>query len=444
MTRIKKTLSLVLVFALFITGIAVTPKNAGAEEEEKYGIDWVGNYINIQSPYQGDYFDYDDSFELDKEDLNDDFGINLETGADAKYTFLRALAKYIREYVLYYKVLDDPTEFWELDEEKQAEAKEQANSLMPHYLDVNNGWINGISMDGKLWNTGAFSDNSGGTGSDGSWMFMVQKNGGEWEPLNDGVDSYVFKPNNDNLRNQENIKAVWCNYADENYSCLYTEISDPLTDTGVVFENEDAKFQVTAKNLMDYPVAEKKPVAGAKINMIDPETDSVVGTYTSDENGYFTVKKRKNDDKYYYLKAYVEATNSEGKTYNKLSYNIGCCKIEKLPRKAKSVKAKVTGKKKAKKKNIKVTWKNGEEYADTRTVYQVEISSKKKSGYKKAGMGDGFNTKLTIKNKKKGTYYIRIKTIKYYTPMGTGEGEDATDSVEKKSGYTTPVKVKVK
>ena len=44
MKSIKKTLSMVLVFALIFTSFAFVPKTAGAEEEEKYGVDYESKH----------------------------------------------------------------------------------------------------------------------------------------------------------------------------------------------------------------------------------------------------------------------------------------------------------------------------------------------------------------------------------------------------------------
>ena len=89
---------MVLVFALIFTSFAFVPKTAGAEEEEKYGVDYVRNNIQFFAPYE-QYFVEDDLIDLEKEDLNDDFGIGLEVGENAKFTALRGIAKAIRTVV---------------------------------------------------------------------------------------------------------------------------------------------------------------------------------------------------------------------------------------------------------------------------------------------------------------------------------------------------------
>ncbi|MBQ6537522.1 MAG: hypothetical protein IJL75_01295 [Eubacterium sp.] len=443
MKNIKKTLSMVLVFALIFTSFAFVPKTAGAEEEEKYGVDYVRNNFQVVAPYE-QYFKEEDTIDLEKEDLNDDFGIGLEVGENAKFTALRGIAKAIRNYILY--------EVMNLDRYEEGipteEQKQKANAMMPNYLKVeDSGWglaITGISTNGKDFNTGVFKDGGAADGSmtsgaDGCWYFLVGKDiYGEYDDPQKGVNEFVFGDNSEITETYcENIKLVWLSN-----SYRIGEISYPQNKYGVAFETEPTDYILSSYSVFDTEKT-KEPVADAKIELVDDD-NKVVCTTTTDANGKFTIPAQKSAGITYSIKAYLEKTTADGKTYSDLSYTAQSFYPRLLPKKAKSVKAKVKGKKSAKKKNIKVIWKNGHDYADARTVYTVYISQKKSKGYKKAGKGDGNNTSCTVKKMKKGTYYIKLKTTEYYTPDYTSEGGDAVDSVTRSSGYTTPIKVKVK
>ena len=434
---------MVLVFALIFTSFAFVPKTAGAEEEEKYGVDYVRNNFQVVAPYE-QYFKEEDTIDLEKEDLNDDFGIGLEVGENAKFTALRGIAKAIRNYILY--------EVMNLDRYEEGipteEQKKEANAKMPNYLKVEDsgGWlaITGISTNGKDFNTGVFkeggsADGSMTSGADGCWYFLVGKDiYGEYDDPQIGVNNFVFGENSEITETYcENIKLVWLSK-----SYRIGEISYPQNKYGVEFENEPTDYVLNSYSVFD-SAKTKEPVADAKIELVDDDNKEVYTT-TTDANGKFTIPAQKSAGITYSIKAYLEKTNEAGKTYSDLSYTAQSFYPRMLPKKAKSVKAKVKGKKSAKKKNIKVTWKNGHDYADARTVYTVYISQKKSKGYKKAGKGDGNNTSCTVKKMKKGTYYIKLKTTEYYTPDYTPEGGDAVDSVTRSSGYTTPIKVKVK
>ncbi len=446
MKSIKKTLSMVLVFALIFTSFAFVPKTAGAEEEEIYGVDYVRNNIQFFAPYE-QYFVEDDLIDLEKEDLNDDFGIGLEVGENAKFTALRGIAKAIRNHILY--------EVMNLDRYEEGipteEQKKQANAMMPNYLQVvetSYGLsIAGISTNGEEFNTGVFKEGGAANGditdwdnADGYWCLLVGKEySGEYVDPGKGFDNFVFGEDPEITDPYtENIRLVWLGK-----DAKMGEISYPQNKYGLEFEKEPTDYVLKSYDTYD-KANSIAPVENATIELYNLDTKKVVCTTTTDANGKFTIPGQKNTGDSYLIRAYLEKTTADGKTYSDLSYTSQAFYPRLLPKKAKSVKAKVKGKKSAKKKDIKVTWKNGYKYADATTVYTVYISKKKSKGYKKAGKGDGNNTSCTVKKMKKGTYYIKLKTTQYYTPDNTSEGGDAVDSVTRSSGYTTPIKVKVK
>ena len=173
MNRIKKTMSLMIVLALVLAGISVNPTKSNAQELV-YGVDYVKAYIRVDPPF-GFYWRSFYEFELVKEDLNDDFGIGLPTGDEAKFTVLRGLAKTVREAILKVELgVENPGS--PTDEEKA-----KANELMAdHIYVVQTG--QGLSLRGltprgdRKWNPHVFSeeDEYGSTDfSDGFWSFYV-------------------------------------------------------------------------------------------------------------------------------------------------------------------------------------------------------------------------------------------------------------------------------
>ena len=95
-----------------------------------------------------------------------------------------------------------------------------------------------------------------------------------------------------------------------------------------------------------------------------------------------------------------------------------------MPAKVKSLKAKVPKNKKTKK-SVKFTWKK----AKNATAYQIYISKKKKSGYKKQATTTSLKKTLKLK---KGTYYVKVRA---YNKSG---------SFYKYGKFSTVLKVKVK
>ena len=95
-----------------------------------------------------------------------------------------------------------------------------------------------------------------------------------------------------------------------------------------------------------------------------------------------------------------------------------------MPAKVKSLKAKVPKNKKTKK-SVKFTWKK----AKNATAYQIYISKKKKSGYKKQATTTSLKKTLKLK---KGTYYVKVRA---YNKSG---------NFYKYGKFSTVLKVKVK
>ncbi len=420
----KSFISLVLVFAM-IFSLNIAPVVANAEEVEE----GRGCSITIQTPYQM-YFPLKPNEPastlyayMTSEDLKDDFGLGLKE--EQGYSVLRATAKAIRNYLIEQGKAGTSTDVY--DKENQA----AANAMLKDYIDGSWGEY-GFSMrkfspDGQNWNPGITKDGSDGAGIvNGSWMCYVD---GEMANLNIGEfqipDSQVGS----------DVKLVWVPYDPE---CGYATLTPSIPNDWVMGVGDTFTYTATKQVYDENWNLSTVPVSGASVQVYYEKQDKYLDTeITTDENGKFSFTT-KNAGNYYFV-CREEATK-DGVTFSKTNAAVGYLAVIAKPAAAKNVKAKVSGKKKAKKKTVTLTWKNSNKYAGASTLYTVYRSKKKNSGYKKVATGTGEKTKVTIKKVKKGTYYFKILT----TEMWEYDIDDPTSVKYIKGSYTKPLKVKVK
>lgn len=428
--KMKKSLALALVFVLMLTGITVSPKLSEAEEEASASCQIV-----VAAPYQ----EYLSSYvSLTKNDLTRDYGIGLPTDGSDGYSALRLLAKAI--------VMSE----WDGEEDP---SEEQFNDLydsmapnMSKYLGVTvDGFVYGISPDGKTMNAG--TTRNGAVDTTGYWNVFV--NGHYSDIGSNSLDiskPYSFSGESADI---EYIEFLWSSsvygadgtygdYGDfESSSCMtfdgkkvYDEYGNKVKGPRLVKDT----FQWN-DTYQGSEYAAETPVAGGTVILRSDAGEPA--EFTTDEDGFLTLPKGLSQNIYFMFGTQDEADDN-GNIVSRMTRAYSILSVIGLPGKAKNVKAKVSGKKSAKKKTIKVTWKNPKKYEDWCDSYQVYVSTKKKSGYKLVG-NLIYGTKCSFK-KKKGSYYVKVRARRG-RDVGT---EDNMKTIYGNGSFTTQVKVKVK
>ncbi|MBQ6537524.1 MAG: carboxypeptidase regulatory-like domain-containing protein [Eubacterium sp.] len=403
MKSIKKTLSMVLVFALIFTSFSFVPKTAGAAEDFYSHCKFV-----VAAPYE-EYFGGVSYSYLDENDLKDDFGIGLPTdGSDAEngkhFTAIRALANIIRRYIM----------------EEYYVTENQANAHMKNYISYENGMIKGLSNDGIHWNTGFYQNPNVEASTeyptgDGYWSFC-----GDKSYSNSLIGSTYLSEANEEYEFE--LKFI-------SYTGDYGEILQD--DYGFVKEGKSLTGTVNAKKFSDeLDKPQYVPVTDATVAVYNSNDndDKLITTVKTDENGKYTIPNLKGGK--YKLVASKEVQSKSGQVYSSLTYTNEFGYVIKKPATPKKVKVK-GGKKK-----ITVSW----EYSYEGEQYQVYISKKKNGKNKQACDFDvqfGFEVKI---KKSKGTYYVKVRDSHWYNVAG------GVDGIYKGfySSFSKPIKVKVK
>ena len=417
MKTAKRNLAVLLSFVMMLSGLTITSTKAKAAATA------CTYFISIGAPYESYYSTTNaekDRVTLDEKDISDDFGIGLPTdGSDATvddggetrhYTAIRAIAKYIRNYLI---------------DTKAASTKEEANALMPKYINYAGGFISGFSTDGSHWNTGAFSDMSvEGTSDDGYWAFYTN---GMSSSVGAGTCSLPAQDYGMSL------EFKWSTYTGEGYQASkYAFIGDKSGGFGLAKDGvkgtlyqRDFTFDPTTYEITKF---DDTAVTGAAVTVYDSTGMEYTHTFT-DEKGNYEIKDMAPG--IYSLVAQKDKKDAKGRTFSEIAragYDVVLADTPKTPS---SVKA--SGKKGA----INVTWKASGSKLKLKSGYTVYVSKKKNSGYKSAGSKSA--KKATIK-KSKGTYYVKVRQFFKYT---LGVNEDT--HVKKVYGaYSKPVKVTVK
>lgn len=415
----RKFTSLVLIFAMVLSFYV-----PGVAKAENTVPKYMKCTVRVAAPYDEYYNSYDVTLchDGDEDDLADDFGIGLptdmsdaklneETGVMQYYTAARALAKAIRNFIMFKTGNED---------------KAEANKLMKNYIDCDPNstygfYLKSLSAYGEKWNDGAFKDPTvGGTSFvDGYWAILADGiyAGGLSETF---IDTYT------------DIEVLWVpmsgftGYGTVNFENSGTQlVGKDLTGT---VERKVFSFDESGK------VSDTKyePAVGARVEIRGADGEGVLKEVVTDANGQFKVNRSEAGD--YKIMVYDEATNEAGQTYSKMSNTVGWVTFREKPKAPTNVKVKAK-KSKAKKKTITVTWKKVDDWDAT---YQVYVSKKKKSGYKKVKQIIDKN-KVTFK-RAKGTYYVKVRNANLHE---YGEDEDY-HVVGFYSSFTKPVKIKVK
>ena len=447
----KRITAVILMLVMLVSVMPVA--RAGAETQTSATTEPLIVRFRIYSPYhtyydtvEGDtYSYYSIKFETEADVeavLKDDFGIGLKNDGtpdvveDGKgyMSVLRALAYRIRLNVIrdnWDKWFPESTSIGQ--KEHIDEANQKANAIMKNYIKVTDSaygkYLEALSEDGKNWNVGLVK--TGTSPYTAGWMYYVNVNAAMVS-----MDAYPVKGNDRidlslGAYGSDTCIAAW-DYND-NY-VNYIPEEKKTTRLRVLRETYDEKGEKVYSPL---PGAVVKDFAQNKEGLYVWTGE----TLTSDAEGYIDFKA--DESGIHYLAAIEEYDDGKGNVYTKTDVGlVEVVVIRKTP-KAEQVKAKVKGKKKAKKKNIVVSFAVSEvAYAKKNTDYNIYLSKKKKSGYKKVATTDGTKLKATIKNKKKGTYYVKVQAV-----MNLAYDKDAEGNLlykQFKSDFTSPKKVVIK
>ena len=450
----KRMTAVILMLVMLVSVMPVAKINAETQTETtKVTVDPVEMSFRISSPYhmyyetsgRDIYIYYTSVLETEADveaALKDDFGIGLKNdgtpdvveNGKGYISILRALAYWIRR-----KVIRINWDKWfpagtSIDQKEYIdEANQKANAIMKNYMKVTDSaygkYLEALSDDGENWNVGLVK--TGTSPYTVGWMYYV---GGKAPEVS--MDAYPMKTG-------EYIDLMLTPYGSdtgavfgdtgENYANFYPEMNQT---TRVKF----VKTTYDEKGEKVYSPLSGVLVKDYAINA-DGDMEASGMTMITDAEGYIDFKS--DIVGLHILCTFEEYDDGKGNVYSKTDVGlVEVVVIRKTP-KAEQVKAKVKGKKKAKKKNIVVSFKmTNTDYTRKNTIYNIYLSKKKKSGYKKVASTNGTKLTATIKNKKKGTYYIKIQSV--FRRDYTYDAEGNPLYKEYKSDFTSPKKVVVK
>lgn len=313
------------------------------------------------------------SVTLTEADKNNDFGVGLSTGEAATYSPLRAYAKYLSE--------------------KGVKKEEMNRYIIASPSDWGGLYVSGISVKGDGVGS-ASTENL----DDVYWMYCVNNESGSVS-----MSEYALKDKDSVV-----IYGMWSPYP-ATEDILYTAFDKgqymatanraEITLTGYGTSYDDPE---NPKNF-------QKPIEGASI-IAHPagNTSESVATLTNKE-GKAVIAFPASDKKITYV--LTAAKKDASQTYSVISRPYATVTVPasapaspKKPSKVQSVKASVK-KTKGGAKKISLSWKK----VKTADSYQVYISKKKTSGYKK--MAEVKKTKTVLK-RKKGAWYIKVRACR--------------------------------
>lgn len=411
MKNAKKLLSLLLVFVLSISLTAGYEAKAATTTNIRVTLRIEQDFSTMLTPV---------SVTLTSEDKEKNFGIEALANTMCP---LKAYAKYL-----------------------STEKKVTDNDMSKYINATSSGWLLGLNLTG---------DNSNACGVDANvyWMFSVNDKAfmdTNKDGSGDSIVEYQLS-NNDSIV----IYGAYSTYNMETgnyFAASYTHFDQPSYEvkTGqslsvtLTEENTDATY---TKNVTS-PCKNASILATACTDKTSFATkDSPADAKVTNNEGKTELKFTKSGK--YVLSAY----KSSDKVHNDISRPYAVVTVTdevkkepqkpanitnnttqnssvvskntiKKPAKVKKVKA-VVKKAKTKKKKITITWKK----VKNASGYQIFVSKKKKTGFKKAITVS--KTKAVMK-KKKGTYYIKVRA---YNKSG---------KTKKYGNYSSTIKVKVK
>lgn len=315
------------------------------------------------------------SVTLSEEDKNNDFGIGLSTGDDAALSPLRAYAKYLSE--------------------KGVTNEEMNKYIIASPSDWGGLYVAGLSVSGD-----GIGSASLGNHDNVYWLYTVNNESGAVS-----MSEYALKESDSVV-----IYGIWSPYPaeeeilytafdKENYNAVDNTTDIVLTGYGTSYDDQGTGTPY------------QKPIAGATVTAIDTaDSDSVHRVQgETDNNGKVSMTFPTLEKEATYILT-AEKKSSDGvhyiisRPYAVVTVPATVTSANKKPAKVKSVKASVK-KAKGNKKKIKLSWGK----VQNADGYQIYISSKKKSGFKK--ITESKKTSAVI-SRKKGTWYVKIRAYR--------------------------------
>ncbi|MCH5268068.1 MAG: hypothetical protein J1E62_06965 [Lachnospiraceae bacterium] len=408
----KKLIAFLLSVALVFSGV-----NLQITKAEDIGAS-TGVTVTLRMETDADTMLAPVAVTMTEEDLNNDFGVELATGAAATYSPLRAFAKY-------------------LSIEKNVSNEDMSKYIIASPSAYGGLWVQGLSVDG---------DGVGAAGVDWevSWMYSVNGQSGDVSmdryhcKADDSVVIYGSYSHTTNPETYEYISSEYTEFNKTEYSVQAGEkLTVALNAFGVTYDDNwnSSPYTNPVNAAKVYAVAKSDGVQGAtaKNATITAETNKegkAELSFAQEGTYLLSAGKLAEDGKHNMItrpyavvtvaKQTVQPTKQPGTTVKPSTQP----KVKK-PSKVKKPKAKVV-KSKAKKKKVKLSWKK----ASNAKGYEIYVAKKKKINFKKNKTVINM-TKATLKLKK-GTYFIKIRA---YNKSG---------KVKKTGAFSSTIKVKVK
>ncbi len=309
LNKLRKPLSLMLMFVMVFTISGVKP--ASAEEDTTISVG-----LTIAAPYA----EYTANWvELDKDDLTDDFGLGLPTDGSDGASAIRVLAREMMRFIF-------PEKTAKGDYNYSKEEREKARAEMPKYLQYKDGFLSGISIDGKTMNAGTAKD--GKVDEFGYWGVYIN---GKYSDV--GLGTLDVSKNafiNGKSEKIENIELLWScpDYTAPTYGDYGYFVDEPYYIMGDKLYNINAKTVDGPQVLKDVykwdaaggadgkggsVIDSSIPVSGAAVAITDDKSGKVIATVTADENGTITLPAELGEG-YYTMVATEETTAADGVT----------------------------------------------------------------------------------------------------------------------------------
>ena len=441
MKTVKKISSIMLALALVMTTFVYTPAKAAEEKVVATAA------VIIEAPFEA-YYGGGDLVFIEESDLKDDFGIGLPTDGKDGATAVRAVAKAVRNYIMYSKNITDT---------------KKANEEMKKYISYSNGFISAFSNDGKNWNTGTYdgsqssalataaaASGSAASGSAVSGSAAQPATGSAVTPAVSGkIDGFwMFFVDNMISEKLASETVLSSDYVMEIKFSWFTTIGDfgqpgyEMAGVGVIddrmadgdkyhgYAQAGTKTTFAVKKVAVDPQTFKEAstyeaVPGATVSVYD-ENDEEITSAVADADGKFTLPKLATGQ--YTIKAWDPVKDATGKTYSKMS----CTEYKILMVKKPGVPKKVKAKKKGKK--VTVSWKKVKDASD---YYEVYAAKKKNGKYKLVKDVNG-KAKVTFKLAKslKGMKFVKVRHYYVY------ETETGSNVRVFYGNFTKPAKIR--
>lgn len=381
MKNTKKLTAFLLSFALLLSSVYVQPAKA-ANTETKTQVT-----VSLRMESDSDTVVTPVKVTMTEDDLQNDFGIGLATGAAATYSPVRAFAKYL------------------------ATEKQVTNADMSKYI------IMSPSSWGGYWVTGLCTsgDAIGAAGIDPQvyWLYSVNGISGAV-----AIDQYDCKDQDEveiygSYSDYANgIQAIYTAFDQKEFGATVgNAVTVTLNGQTVTYENNNSIY--TDIKVEGATILAAKATSATAANAVKTAVTDKDGKakFTFDEEGVYTLSAQKLTEDGHNLVtrpyAVVKVAAKSAPTKNPTVTNTlqptktPAGNQVKKPATVKKLKAKVAKSKKSTKK-VTLTWKK----AANAKGYQVVVSKKNKKHFKKV--------KTVKKNKavlkwKKGTYYVKVR-----------------------------------